>query len=50
MYFISLECDVGIFGLCCEKVCLYFFYGNFCVLKCDCNEDFCNFFDGCLGK
>lgn len=50
VYCIYLECDVGIFGYCCEKVCLLFNYENFWMFKCDYNEDFCNFFNGCLGK
>lgn len=45
-----LECDAGKFGPRCEKVCPYPYYGNLCVLKCDCNENLCNTSNGCSGK
>lgn len=45
-----LECDAGKFGPRCEKVCPYPFYGNLCMLRCDCKEDLCNPSEGCSGK
>nr|XP_022304110.1 multiple epidermal growth factor-like domains protein 10 [Crassostrea virginica] len=41
-------CNDGYMGVICEKRCPFPYYGDQCILKCNCRKEFCNFITGCL--